>query len=151
MISYIYENFNKFIIYITNKIIYILKSLIQFIFLESLEQKKISLFNCINNFVDFFINKPVIYFFILLFIFLIFIYILFYNKFIYNLFDNNKLATALKDNHNNFYNNKISEIEYNYNKVDILSKYTNDTVYKILFICIKYSFFYTYFIVFSFK
>ena len=129
MISYIYEKFNKFIIYITSKIIYILKSLIQFIFLESLEQKKISLFNCINNFVDFFINKPVIYFFILLFIFLIFVYILFYNKFIYNLFDNNKLAIALKDNHNNFYNNKISEIDYNYNKVDILSKYTNDTVY----------------------
>lgn len=129
MIKYIYENFNTFIIYITNKTKYVLKSLIQFIFLESLEEKKTSLFNCINNFVDFFINKPVLYFFLLLFIFLIFVYILFYNKFIYNLFNDNKLGNALKNNDNNFYNNKISEIEYNYNKLNILSEYTNDTIY----------------------
>lgn len=129
MILYIYENLNKFVIYLTNKFIYILKSLIQFIFLESIEKKKISLFNCINNLVDFFINKPVIYFFVLLFIFFVFLYLLFYNKFIYNLFDNNKSASLLKDNHRNFYNNKISEIEYNYNKSEILSKFNNDTIY----------------------
>lgn len=123
------EQFKKFIIFITEKFQYILISLIQFIFLESLEQKKKSLYNCINNPVDLVINKPVRYFIILFFIFLIFIYILFYNKFIYNFFDNNKLNDLIKSNHDNYYTNKISEIEFNYNKSNILSNYDNDSTY----------------------
>tara|TARA_Y100001954_G_scaffold236526_2_gene297449 strand:+ start:5097 stop:7154 length:2058 start_codon:yes stop_codon:yes gene_type:complete len=128
MYEYI-ENFNKFIIFIIKKTKYILISLIQFIFLESLKEKKISLYNCINNSVDFFINKPVRYFIFLFFIFLIFIYILFYNKFIYNFFDNNRSYDLLKSNDDNYYTNKISEIEYNYNKSNILSYYDNDSTY----------------------
>lgn len=123
------EQFQKFLIFMTEKIKYILISLIQFIFLESLEQKKTSLYNCINNTVDLVINKPVRYFIILFFIFLIFVYILFYNKFIYNFFDNNKSYDLLKSNDNNYYTNKISEIEYNYNKSNILSNYDNDSTY----------------------
>lgn len=123
------EQFKKFIIFITEKFKYILISLIQFIFLESLQQKKTSLYNCINNSVDLVINKPVRYFIILFFIFLIFVYILFYNKFIYNFFDNNKSYDLLKSNDNNYNTNKISEIEYNYNKSNILSNYDNDSTY----------------------
>lgn len=123
------EQFKKFIIFITEKFKYILISLIQFIFLESLKEKKTSLYNCINNFVDLVINKPVRYLIILLFIFFIFIYILFYNKFIYNFFNNNKSYDLLKSNDVNYNTNKISEIEYDYNKSNILSNYYNDTTY----------------------
>jgi len=128
MYEYI-KQIEKFIIFVVKKFKYVLISLIQFIFLESFKEKKISLYNCINNSVDFIINKPIRYFFVLFFIFLIFVYILFYNKFIYNFFDNNKSYDLLKSNDDNYNTNKISEIEYNYNKSNILSNYDNDSTY----------------------